>query len=135
MIAAAGHKDPSADDAFRGWVMRSGSRSSGNYLTNWSMTLTLLPEASNAAPPSIDSRPPSKAPITFFDLMARRVNGNGVSLGWRMCPARAGRRFYVSNESLLHIISLSYIRQSPCTRTAGFRASPQSARTFRPAVC
>ncbi|MGI9438015.1 MAG: hypothetical protein ACR2Q4_24815, partial [Geminicoccaceae bacterium] len=34
-----------------------------------------------ATPPSDDNRPPSKAAITFFGLMAGKENGNSVASG------------------------------------------------------
>jgi hypothetical protein len=36
-------------------------------------------KANSATPPSDDNRPPSKAAITFFGLMAGKGNGNSVS--------------------------------------------------------
>ena len=38
-------------------------------------------KAKSVTPPSDDKRPPSKAAITFFGLIAGNVNGNSVSSG------------------------------------------------------
>ena len=69
-------------------------------------------KASNVTPPSDDRRPPSKAAITFFGLMAGKEKRQQRIVGHGGCGRlRIVEELVLSNEFVRHIMTLSYIRQ------------------------